>query len=160
MDVEFTLTEDEYVKANQLFNRLNKTTFIIYIGIILAALLLAITSDDFTTQCIVAATIVGGVMGYVITRFIYAPWKTKKQYRHYQAAREPVLLAVSSDGLHFKSELGESSLEWSRLYQWRENNHFVLIYQAPDIYHILPRRVGPTIELVEKFLLENGVKAA
>ena len=155
VEVEYTLTEDEYVKANRLFTKPTKKSFLIYVAVTTISIIVALVSDILLIQLIVIGGLIGGSLGHVIVRYLYAPWVTRKQYRSYKAIQEPVSVSKQSDGIYFKSDVGEAKIEWSRINKWRENDIFVLIYQAPQVYHILPKRKGSEIAAIRKELMVN-----
>ncbi len=155
MEVEYTITESEYVNANKLFSKPTKGVLVFYaVGVILL-IITALVSDLVIVQLSAIGGIVGGFIGQAVVRHVYAPWRTRKQYRSYKAAQEAVVVSLDENSLHFKSELGESTIEWSRINKWREDHDFLLIYQAPEIYHILPRRIGGEIDKIREALVEH-----
>ena len=89
MQASFTLTEGEYVKANQLFTKPSRKTLFIYAvaGIALATIALGAGSPALRIGAIGA--LVGGIFGHLFVRRIYAPSQTRKQYKAYKAAQEP-----------------------------------------------------------------------
>ena len=120
----------------------------------LALIVIAVSAPSFVVKIGAVGGIAGGFLGYMAVRHLYAPWRTRKQYRAYQAAQEPVAVKVLPDSLLFKSSIGEAVIEWSRINKWRENGEFLLIYQAPEVYHILPKRVGEAMREVRKSLVK------
>ncbi|MGR5150085.1 YcxB family protein [Photobacterium alginatilyticum] len=159
MEVEYTITENEYVKANKLYTKPTKAILIFYAIASIFLIVVALMSDSFIVRLSVAGGMVGGFIGQAVVRHFYAPWVTRKQYRSYQAAQEPVTLQMQADSLHFKSKLGESTIEWKRINKWRENSEFLLIYQAPNVYHILPKRISSEIVKIREALVEYVGKA-
>ena len=155
MEVEYTIAESEYVKANKLFTKPTKGILVFYALVVILLIIAAFVSDSFIVRLSAIGGIVGGFLGQAVVRHVYAPWKTRKQYRSYKAAQEPVVVNLDAKSLHFKSKLGESTIEWGRINKWREDPNFLLIYQAPEIYHILPRRIGIEIDKIREALLEN-----
>ena len=154
MEFEYTITEDEYVKANKLFTKPAKTTLVAYAVVVLALLVIAVIAPSYVVKIGAIGGVSGGYIGHMAVRHLYAPWRTRKQYRAYQAAQESVAVKVLPDSLLFKSSIGEAVIEWSRINKWRENGEFLLIYQAPEVYHIIPKRVGEAIREVRKSLVK------
>ena len=153
MKVEYTITEDEYVKANKLFTRPSKNNLVFYTAVAISLILLSIAADSVAVKIGAIGGIVGGFIGHMVVRHIYAPWKTRRQYRTYQAAREPITVQVRPESLFFKSKIGEAIIEWPRINNWCEDEQFLLIYQAPEVYHILPKRAGEAINNVREALV-------
>lgn len=146
MEVEYIITEDEYVKANKLFSKPTRRILIFYVITVILLVVVAVFGHTFVVKLAAAGGIVGGVLGHLIVRHIYAPWRTRRQYRSYQAAQELVSVTARTESLFFKSKIGEATIEWSRIVKWRENEDFLLIYQASEVYHIIPKRVGEIVD--------------
>ena len=126
-----------------------------YAVVAIALIIVSITATSFIVKIGAIGGVVGGFIGHMVVRHLYAPWRTRKQYRAYQAAQEPVEVKVLSESLLFKSNIGEAVIEWSRINKWRENEDLLLIYQAPEVYHILPKRVGGSISKIREALVQN-----
>ncbi len=155
MEVEYTITESEYIKANKLFTKPTKGILIFYALVAILLIIAALVSDSFIVRLSAIGGIVGGFLGQAAVRYFYAPWRTRKQYRSYRAAQEPVVVKLDASSLHFKSKLGDSTIEWERINRWREDSNFLLIYQAPEVYHILPKRISNEIGKIREALLEH-----
>ena len=156
MEVRFTITEEEYVNANKLFTELSKRTLFIY-GISCAALAaIAFIAESPVLKIAAISGIVGGVIGDLCVRRVYAPIQTKKQYREYKATQEPISMSKQDGGLVFESAVGNANIEWYRIVKWRENKELILIYQARQIYHIVPKRIGKLANEISKELNENN----
>ncbi len=152
MESTFTITEKEYVKANKLFTKPSKKIFYFYIISLVILIVLFLLSDTLKYKIIIIGAIAGGLIGNFIARHMYAPWQTKKQYKTYLAAQEPITINYSDKGLVFKGKIGESTIEWNRINKWRENTNFLLLYQAPSVYHIIPKRLGEITIKIQKSL--------
>jgi len=155
VEFEYTITESEYVKANKLFTKPTKGILVFYVFVAFSLVVVALVSDSFVIQLSAIGGIIGGFIGHAVVRHLYAPWRTKKQYRSYKAAQEPVIVNLETNSLNFKSKLGNATIEWDRVNKWRENPYFLLIYQAPEVYHILPKRIGIEIDKIREALVEH-----
>ena len=155
MQASFTLTEGEYVKANQLFTKPSRKTLFIYAvaGIALATIALGAGSPALRIGAIGA--LVGGIFGHLFVRRIYAPSQTRKQYKACKAAQEPVCVTRQDDGINFETASGGATIEWARIVKWRENDELLLIYQAPQVYHIVPKRIGELADEISMALDEE-----
>ncbi len=154
MEAQYTISETEYVRANKLFTRLEKRSLIGY-GLavsILAAIAVFLPSIPIQVGALFA--IVGGVLGHIVTRYIVAPWQTRKQYRHCNAVQEPVIVGLEEHGIRFKTADSEALLKWSNVRSWRENSEFVLVYQTTRLYHVIPKKVGNESFPVDRLLSE------
>lgn len=155
MEASFTITEEEYIRANKLFTKLTQKTLIIYgvVCVVLAAIAFVAESPALRIGAIGA--IVGGFIGDLCVRSVYAPIQSKKQYREYKAAQEPMCITKQYDGIKFESTIGSAKIDWDRIVKWRENEELLLIYQAPQVYHIVPKRIGELADEISKSLAEE-----
>ena len=154
MEIEFTITEDEYVKANKLFTKPSKNILFFYVFCALALIIVALASEISVVKFSAFSGIIGGFLGLNFVRHIYAPWGTRRQYRQYKAAKDPIAINFKDGFLHFKSASGEGTIEWGYIYKWRENSEFLLIYQSSALYHIIPKRIGAIASKVREGLVE------
>ena len=159
MESTFTITEEEYVKANKLYTKPTKKILYFYLITVTMLLALFVLSDTMKYRIIIICVIAGGFVGQFIARHIYAPWQTKKQYKAYKAVQEPILVNYTDTGLNFKSAIGEATIEWQRINKWRENNNLLLLYQAPNVYHVIPKRIGEISNKIKDALIQHVGKA-
>jgi len=155
LEASFTLTEEEYIRANKLFTRLSRKSLVIYgvVGVSLA--IIAFLADSLVLRLGAIGAIFGGIIGDQFVRKIYAPRQTRKQFRIYKAIQEPVHVSKQSDGLVFENSMGNSKINWDRIVKWREDQDLLLIYQAPQVYHIIPKRIGELASDISKALTEK-----
>jgi len=62
---------------------------------------------------------VGGLIGYFAVLFLLIPFNAKKQYRQHRALRNEITMLLVEQGIHFKSESGESKLQWPDIHKWK-----------------------------------------
>ena len=155
VEASFTISENEYVSANKLFTKLSIKTLFIY-GLVGAAFaVIALVTESPVLRIGALGAIVGGFIGDLCVRKIFAPMQTKKQYREYKAIQEPVRITTEHSGIKFEAAIGDAMIEWNRIVKWRESDNFLLIYQAPQVYHIVPKRIGVLADELSKSLVKN-----
>lgn len=142
MEATYKLSESEYVRGNKLFTQLSKKSKIRYSICIFILILTALLASSPALQGGAVFAIVGGFIGHFAQRFMYAPWATKKQYRNYKAVQNETIIKFDENGLKFQSADGAGTIKWQDIYNWRENNEFILVYQAPYVYHIIPKSLS------------------
>jgi len=154
--VEYRISENEYARANRLFVRPGPRQRWLY-GLI-ATVLLALAAVSPSWRILAGGALVGGVAGYLLTCHVILPWLARRQYRNYPAVRTPAGIALDDDGLRFRGRDFDSLLRWGQLIRWRENDEFILVYQTPRLYHIVPKRLardGLDIDALRGALGEN-----
>lgn len=161
METEFQITQDDYVAAGILNGEMtHKSKYIHYaIDVVLLVLgVIAIYTDNILwAGGLIGAAIGGNLLPYVL-RCFYVPWYLKRHYQKYKAIRNPVCILLLDEGVKFSSSSGEGLLKWEEMHHWRENSSFILIYLAPKIYHMIPKRIeksGFSISKLREGLIEN-----
>jgi hypothetical protein len=155
VEIEYTITEQEYVKANKLFTQPTRNIIYFYIVAAITLLIVAVLAESVAIRIGALAGLFAGFLGQAFVRHIYSPWQTRKQFKAYKAAQAPVTISCNDTSLHFKSESGEGFLEWNKINKWRENGGFLLIYEAPCVYHIVPKRIGELSDEIRQSLVEH-----
>jgi hypothetical protein len=98
------------------------------------------------------------VILYAVSLFVLTPRRARRHYRQYKAIREPIAAELTEAGMRFSNEDGEAILPWSKIFQWRQNNQFILIYGMPVLYYIVPKSIerdGFDIPLLVQRLAER-----
>ena len=155
MESTFTINEEEYVNANKLFTKPRKKIIYVYIILLFILAALFVLSGTMKYKIIIIGAIAGGIIGQLIVRHIYAPWQTRKQYKAYKAAQEPTTINFSETGLEFKTKTGRTTVKWNRIHKWRENSNLLLLYQAPSVYHIIPKHLGEITKEIQAALNQH-----
>lgn len=102
--------------------------------------------------------LIGGTLGYFVTIHLICPWQARKNYRNYKAIQRPLKLELTGDGFTIKAENGTSAVKWDLLLKWRENRDVIIVYFAPKLYYLIPKRisdVGFDIEIFRQSLQEK-----
>lgn len=155
LQTEYTITESEYVQASKLNARLTKKQLMVSLAIIVILVAVAYFAGDNVFRGGAIGGLIGGAGGYLICRFLVAPWRVKRLYRSYAAIKEPCIVELHDEGVKFLAKGGESLMVWSHIMKWRQDNNFLLIYQASHLYHLIPKRLGETINEIVRKLEEN-----
>jgi hypothetical protein len=154
--VSLTLTADDYVAANRLhlLGYLRKRTALVnYTMLVLAYFVW------------VAAAYLGqwGAMGWlafnacfaavpvciIASYFLSIPITTRKTYRDHKTIHRPYTYSWSETGLAVASANGEWNLAWSDYLKWDENAQVFILYQAPRLFNILPKRALTAEQIVD-----------
>lgn len=146
MSTEFQITVDDYIAAGLLNGEMTPKSKIIHLVIDIVLVVSGIAAF-YIDQPIWASGFIGAAIGAnllpFILRRIVIPWRLKKHYGKYNKMRKPMTVSMNGDeGIKFESEDGTGLLNWKDIHHWRENNEYLLIYLAPKIYHLLPKRIA------------------
>jgi hypothetical protein len=84
--------------------------------------------------------------------------RARRQYRQYKAIQELITAELTEAGINFSTENGGANLQWSKIFQWRQNDQFILIYPMPILFYVVPKsiaREGFDIPLLVQRLAEH-----
>ncbi len=156
------ITEDEYVRANKLFSKLSRKHWLFYASAITVFVVVAVLTKSEVIRYGAIFGLIGGIIGHNVVRHVLAPWQTRRQYKKYNAIKEPFNISVEPNGLRYTGTDTNSLLKWHHLMKWRENDEFVLVYQNTKLYHLIPKRLstaGIDIKEIKRKLVETIGKA-
>jgi len=144
MEAEFQISREDYVSAGLLNGEMSRKakyihyaidTLLIFLGVVALYVDKVIWAGG-----LIGAAIGGNLLPYAL-RGLYVPWYLKRHYEKYTVVKKPILIFLLDDGVKFTSSSGAGFLKWSEIHHWRENDSLILIYLAPGMYHIIPKRI-------------------
>ena len=152
MSCSYKLTEPEVVNAMQLNGRGSNKTLVALVIVGVALVLVGIFSEF---KAVGFGGAVGGLIGYFAVLFLLIPFNAKKQYRQHRALRNEITMLLLEQGISFKSESGESKLQWSDIHKWRYGKGIYLLYITSNMFHMVPSRVLSNESEFSKLLGEH-----
>lgn len=135
MEATYTITERDYVRAIMLFSKLTRKVAILVLAVYLA---LAVAVVILSVPLWLLA--IGGIVG-VSYHFTITPYVSRRHYRKYKAIQGPITVQLKDEGVWIQSEDGSTIVKWEKIYRWRQNNNYVLIYLMPRLFYIIPKTV-------------------
>lgn len=149
MVVEGTISEADYVAAQYLHMR-PRPVFAI-VGLLLLALFVWVIVESRSLVVIFAIV-------YPMVLFaIIIPWRAKRNFRQHKALSEPISIEIRENGLHRKSQYGESLTPWPHIHHWRQGRRLLLLYPASNMFYIIPGHFFPSPDEYEAFV--DSIKA-
>ncbi|MDH0897154.1 MULTISPECIES: YcxB family protein [unclassified Pseudomonas] len=136
----YTLDEKEVVKAMQLHGKGTRKVLAALIALGLAIIAAgAVAGHVYLALAAVAC----GALGYFAVLYLTIPFNARKQFRENRAIRNEIAVDATQDGVSFKSDSGESRLQWSDIHRWKGGNGIYLLYVTSHMFHIVPARAIP-----------------
>ena len=162
MKVSYRITEDDYASAARFhawrhFIARPSTAQFAYGGILVALLGICM----WTLPAIVPVFVVGGAMLAIMIAFallVRTPSRARRHYRQYKGIQELITAELTEAGINFSTANGGANLQWSKIFQWRQNDRFVLVYPMPILFYLVPKsiaREGFDLPLLVKRLAEH-----
>lgn len=159
-ELEFLLTEDDYVAAHRLFKDraglpyLLLRLFMLALGLIFCGFALYLNLWWLAAAGIAYALLPWWWFHLVGVRLI------RRNYRRYPAIHERQTLSVQDEAVVMRSALGETRLAWRMATGWAEGESMLLIYLQPKMFFAIPRQADPggavIATLREKLLAHVG----
>lgn len=151
MEIEYTISEIDYVSAAIFAGSVTKKQakwFLLCFLILLLLALFVVISLKF----LVVYGLLSGILVYFLCLYAILPLIAKRHYRQYKLLHQPIRLTLNDSGYTVMNRSGEIRVQWSELLHWRENSKFILLYFAPRMYHIVPKKMA------EKEMILNELK--
>ncbi|AFT68791.1 hypothetical protein B5T_00506 [Alloalcanivorax dieselolei B5] len=142
MEANYTITEDDYVRATKLFTRLTPKSMAVF-GLVVAVLVVLMLFGSPVVRGAAMGGLIGGGVMFLLGRFVINPLLCRRHYRSYKAIQEPTTMTLMDDGIRFEAESGTAMVSWDKILKWRHNDRYILIYPMPRLYYIVPKAAGP-----------------
>lgn len=162
MKVQYQITENDYANLARFhtwrhFIARPSTTQLVAGGIIVALLCIGLWMRPAAALILVIVVAVFVIL-FAVGLFVRTPSRARRQYQQYKAIHEPIAVELTETGVKFSNGDGEANLPWSKIFQWRQNDQFILIYGMPILYNVVPKsieREGFDIPLLVRRLAEH-----
>jgi hypothetical protein len=146
MRVQYQITEDDYANVlrlhawRNLIARPSRTRLVA--GVATVALLGMLPWTHPAMAPIVALAVSVFAILFVVSVLVLTPGRARRHYRQYKGMHEPITAELTEAGIRLSNADGEAILPWSKIFQWRQNVQFILIYQMPLLFHIVPKSIA------------------
>lgn len=134
----YRITETDYLAAARLSARPSRKLIAVYVllaGFVVATSYLmrgGFSWEPFAGVALAAAAV---VLGHILLVPLFA----RRAFRKYTAIQDNFEVAIVEEGLVFISSRGNGKVLWKDMIKWRENDSYILVYIAPQLFHILPK---------------------
>ena len=139
-------TPDDLANAARLCNWLNifsrKVFFIFSIVAILGTVAVAaMTSASWLLiVSIIPAYLVLAYLVVLAIHFVYVPWYARSAFKQQKTLHVQADLSWSENGFAISTEDANSLIPWNKYLKWAENDRTILLFLAPTLYHVIPKR--------------------
>ena len=77
---------------------------------------------------------------------VFLPMRFTRIYKSHKLLQKTFISELTEQGLRTSSDVGESNIPWEMFAKWKANKHILLVYQADNLFHLLPVRLFPSQE--------------
>ncbi|MGU3421824.1 YcxB family protein [Methylobacterium sp. D54C] len=96
---------------------------------------------DLISLALLILVLYGVIATIIALRWLLVPRQARRMLSESPAAKSPVQLAWSTDGLTANSTYGTGTIPWQDLHGWAENDHVFAIYMTRGVAQTLPKRL-------------------
>ena len=141
METTYKISEQDYVSAAKLFNKITPKIAAIYGAVILLVGLVRILGSAAIKGGAIGGLVGGGVV-IVLGRVIVTPFLARRYYRKYKAMHEPINIKLKEEGIELSTADGCGLVRWETILKWRQNEDYLLVYPMPKMYYIIPKSIS------------------
>jgi YcxB-like protein len=155
MEVNYQLTVDDYrraIKASRNRNSFLRWSYRLSQGIVILALgvgvtLFAIEPHNRAIQNLAPLYV---ILMFWILWFLGTPYlSARSQFRASPSTKTPINFTFTDEGLHFRSKLADSKVDWSAYVNWVEEKAIFAVFPHPRIFIVIPKRAFSADQLIE-----------
>ena len=143
MDLELSVSGDEFYHAQLLLTRLRRRTAIglaiLFLSLLAFAIVMFANGNGLGVLLLTPALVF--LVGRTMVRYVFLPETALRSYSQQKVLHSPQQIRITSDGIAARSRYGQGQLPWDHFIKWREDDRMFLLYQTDNQVLILPKRV-------------------
>lgn len=140
MEIQYTISEADYVNSIKLAAMASRKQLVLLSAGGLGLVLLSVFGTD-SLKPIGYCGLFFGMLGYFITLYLISPWQAKRHYRNYKSIQKPIKIELVDGGFTITADNGQGNAKWDNLLKWREGKEYILVYLAPKLFYMIPKRI-------------------
>ena len=141
MEVEFRISEADYVNASRLYWRL-RPGLVLRLALIAVIIVLGSLLMPSLLQSAVLGGLIGAAVAIVLGRSLFGPWQARRHYRKYPAMHEPFRIALKEEGVELSTPDADGLVKWDKILKWRQNDDYLLLFPMPRLFYIIPKSIS------------------
>lgn len=139
--ISYKISAEDYVSALKLHHTPTRKAAVLLAILFLVFLVTAIFSYTSVLKGLSIGAILGGVITFFLSRFVFIPFIGRRDYNAYKLMQQDHRVDIVDEGLIFSTASGSGNLLWDKIYKWRQSDDYILIYPMPRLYYIVPKRL-------------------
>lgn len=156
MLVSYRISQEDYVNAMRLHDRLMPRPALIVVAIVAGMAIVATYGPVWLQPASVGALC--GLLVVMLFNWGASPLIARRRYRLYKAIHEEFGILLRDHDFLLWTSRTEVTVSWAKVRGWRENSDYVLVYVMPRLFYIVPkslRKKGFDIETLTRRLREH-----
>ncbi len=161
---EFIIEERDVVTAMKLASSSSlavPTPLVLGVGsaVVAVAMYYFHNETNFITNYVIPILIVM-LVAVALLQYAVIPWQARRHFQQSAMFSDEITMQWDADGFSLSGKRGQTTIDWSELYRWNENDVALLLYQSQIMFHVIPKRAlgqGRADDLIGK-IVAAGVK--
>lgn len=149
MKIKYKLTQEEYLEAITLHQKMGFRKLMVAIYIMVALTIVIITTDYSDTREIFRnfGALFFAIAFYLLLTKMLGTYQSKKLYERSETLSKEVTLRVSAKGIRVGSN--DKPIHWDTFSKYKEDDKYVILYINMVNFKIIPKSVMNERELKE-----------
>ena len=149
MKIEYKLTQEQYLEAIALHQKMGFRKLMMAVYIMVAFMLVIITTDYSQTREIVRnfGVLFFAVSFYLLLTKMLGTYQSKKLYERSETLSKDTILRVSAKGIRVANN--EKPIPWNTFRKYKEDENYVILYTGIANFKIIPKSAMNLHELKE-----------
>lgn len=163
MDIQYSLSDGDHIKCNQLDTlsvqgRIDILSLAVLVLILLWICIIDCLGESSYGGIIACLWIIGYIIGICYKIYIKIPMQVKRYNENHETTNKHINIELMDTGFMFSNNNDNIIIKLENLVKWREDNDYILVYVDPRQFHAIPKRIselGFDIEWCRRLLLEQ-----
>lgn len=149
MKIKYKLTQEQYLEAITLHQKMGFRKLMIAIYIMVAVAIVVITTDYSDVRAIFRnfGALFFAIAFYLLLSKMIGTYHSKRLYAKSETLSKDTSLRVSSKGIRVGNN--ESSIPWDTFSKYKEDDKYVILYVGINNFKIIPKSVMNEFERKE-----------
>ncbi|CAA6811299.1 MAG: Unknown protein [uncultured Sulfurovum sp.] len=163
MKIKYKLSQEEYLEAITLHQKMGFRKLMIAIYIMVACIVVIITTNYADTREIIRnfAVLFFAISFYLLLTKMLGTYQSKKLYEKSETLSKETTLRVSAKGIRVANN--DKPILWDTFSKYKENDRYVILYVSINNFKIIPKssmneiEQKEFIEFIEKYINMRAV---
>lgn len=149
MKIKYTLTQEEYLEAVKLHQKMGFRKLMIAVYIMVAVTIVVIVTDYSSGRDIFRnfGALFFGVAFYLLLSKMLGEYQSKRLYKQSETLSKETILRVSAKGIRVGNN--EKPIPWDTFTKYKEDDKYVILYTNIINFKVIPKSAMSPIDLKE-----------
>lgn len=147
MKIKYTLTQEEYLEAIVLHQKMGFRKLMIAIYVMVAVMVVIMSTDYSDTRAIFRnfGALFFAIAFYLLLSKMLGTYQSKKLFERSETLSKETILRVSAKGIRVGNN--EKPITWDTFSKYKEDDKYIILYTGINSFKIIPKSVMNPIDL-------------